>query len=121
MGQSAPSASLQMMQHWHNCLIHQMVVLPFRGTLGGWKIGQEEPHEIKQKGKCPVLHLRRNNAMHKYTLGANCLEICFTEKALGVLVDSKLTISQQCALAAEKRSTASWTALGRPLPVGQGR
>ncbi|KAK4828514.1 hypothetical protein QYF61_026936 [Mycteria americana] len=40
--------------------------------------------------------------MHRYTLGANCLEISFTEKVLGVLVDSKLTMSQQCALAAKR-------------------
>ena len=26
------------------------------------------------KGKCQVLHLRRNNPMHQYTLGTNCLE-----------------------------------------------
>jgi len=54
------------------------------------------------KGKCKVQHLGRNNPCHHYMLGATQLESSLPEMALGVLMDTKLTISQQCALPAKK-------------------
>jgi len=52
------------------------------------------------KGKCRVLHPRRNNPMHQHRLGADVLQSSSVERDLGVLVDDRLTMSQQCALVA---------------------
>jgi len=54
------------------------------------------------KDKCRVLHVGRNDPMHQYRLGADLLGSSSTGMDLGVLVDDKLTMSQQCALVAKK-------------------
>ncbi|PKU49486.1 rna-directed dna polymerase from mobile element jockey-like [Limosa lapponica baueri] len=52
------------------------------------------------KGKCRVLHLGRKNPRHQYRLGVDLLGSTTEEKDLGLLVDGRLSMRQQCALVA---------------------
>uniref|UniRef100_A0A674JM42 Reverse transcriptase domain-containing protein n=1 Tax=Terrapene triunguis TaxID=2587831 RepID=A0A674JM42_9SAUR len=54
------------------------------------------------KDKCKVLHLGRNNQLHTYKMGNDCLGRSTAGKDLGVIVDHKLNMSQQYNAVAKK-------------------
>ncbi|GAB0204019.1 mitochondrial enolase superfamily member 1 [Grus japonensis] len=78
-GQEASQKELDRLEHW--------------AIISGMKFN---------RSKCRILHLGWSNAGHKYGLGEEWLESSPAERDRGVLVDSRLNMSQQCALAAKR-------------------
>ncbi|KAF7254387.1 RNA-directed DNA polymerase from mobile element jockey [Varanus komodoensis] len=64
--------------------------------------------------KCKVLHLGHRNSCHKYRLGDKWLESSTCERDLGVLVDCRLNMSQQCD-AVVKRANATLGCIARSV------
>ena len=54
------------------------------------------------KSKCKILYLGQDNIYYQYKLGNDRIECNPAERDLGILVDGKLDMSQQCALTVQK-------------------
>ncbi|KAF7244883.1 RNA-directed DNA polymerase from mobile element jockey [Varanus komodoensis] len=64
--------------------------------------------------KCKVLHLGHRNSCHKYRLGDKWLESSTCERNLGVLVDCRLNLGQQCDTVV-KRANATLGCIARSV------
>ena len=74
------------------------VVLPFR-DLESWA---ETGRRVGQRGTRRGSSRGKNNHTHQYRLGNDLQERSSLERDLGVLVDNRLPMSQQCAPVAKK-------------------
>lgn len=101
-GLSTLSVSLQVIPSWVGVLICVGAGSLCKRDLGRLDWWTAFNCIALNKGKWWVEHLARNNPMQWYRPGEEWLESCPAEKDMGVLVNSQLKMSHQCAHVAKK-------------------
>ena len=97
------------LEYWEYCS-------PFERDLRQYKKWAGRSFMMFSSGKRNILHLRKNSPVHQCTmLEDRQLESRLAGKDLGVWVDTKLNLSQRCAIAPKG------TLLGKALSAGQRR
>uniref|UniRef100_A0A8D0HGC8 Cadherin domain-containing protein n=1 Tax=Sphenodon punctatus TaxID=8508 RepID=A0A8D0HGC8_SPHPU len=104
---------LHMTQTWANTLEDTNKIQNDLDTLENWA-DCETNKMMLNRDKCKVLHLGKKNQMYKYSPGDTWLGSSTCEKDLGVVVDHKLNMSQQCDAAA-KRANAILGCINRSV------
>jgi len=94
LGQSVSSASLLTTQNWEKWPICPEGHAAIQRNLT--RLEKWADRNIMQinKGKTKILDQQRNNLRQQYILGTTQLESSFPEKVLGVLVDTKVNVSE---------------------------
>lgn len=101
-GLNAPLVTLLIRQNWElECFEGQEALLWDLDILEHWTMINGMKFN---KLKCWIPHLGWSNTGYKYKLGEGRLESRPAERYLGVLVDSSLCESADCALAAKKEN-----------------
>ncbi|KAJ7411348.1 hypothetical protein WISP_103014 [Willisornis vidua] len=92
---SVPQAMKTITPNWEQWLISQRVKLPCKWNLPQLEKGaNRNPMKLNSK-ECKALHLGRTNPRHQHVLGATQVGSSWAQKALSVLVDSRMDTSQQ--------------------------
>ena len=64
-----------------------------------------ENKTVKFKEKCKVLHLGKRNQIQSYKIGDTWLSNTTNKKGLGIVIDHKMNMSQQCHVATKTANT----------------
>lgn len=97
----APSASLQAIQSWKECLMYQMLVLPSRGTSTGWRNGPTGNSWSSTRGNAEPCSWRWTTPCTRLCWGLTRWKAALQKNILISLEDSKLNTHQHYALAAK--------------------